>query len=135
MYMPPQDVIAVQLVPDPLPADAHTRLVTLPGLDLQVAVTSSAGDKIVYGLAFPQATKHLPPTVVRRASGLSLTVAPLPGDPDAWLIPFFPEAATVGRTRAGVLDDTGSLDLLLAKSRRVVGFIVTKDRLPPNVTT
>lgn len=101
------------------------------GAVLQVNLMWGQDDGRLYSLTIAQASQHVPPAVLRTAAGPPLQ----PRTNDArWLVPLFAEAAQVGHTLMPVDDgdDSRRIDLLLAKSGRVVGLLIPGDRLPPD---
>lgn len=70
--------------------------------------------------------------MLRNPTGLPLQMLRTNGQEEQCLLPLFPEASQVGRHRASVYeeDDERHIELLLAKSGRVVAILVPADRLP-----
>lgn len=133
-YLPDMDALVMKFFwGDEYPVNVQGRFVELPDLGLTIS-GQWGGDGRLYAMVITQASRHVPPAVLKNQAGQQLRPGPASDDPGTWLLPLFPEAAVAGRTRAGV--DLGDghppIDLLLAKSGRVVALLIpnAQMRLP-----
>jgi hypothetical protein len=128
-YLQHLDMLAVQFGEDLLPDGVRHRVLNLSDPVMQIAVTSTEGDVVVYGLSFFQASKHLPKSVLLRSAQHPMELAPARDDPGMLLLPLQPGTPVTARVRAD-LASGGGIDLLVSRSHKVVGVLVPRDRLP-----
>lgn len=98
--------------------------------ELQLVVDFSWGpDDRLYLVVVRRASQHVPRAVLRNAANVQLQIVQARDDPSYWLVPLFPDAGTVGRSRLAVADPADEpalrgIDLLLSTSRRIVALVV-----------
>lgn len=130
-YLQHLDMLVVQLVTDPLPDGVRHRVLNLAEPGMQIAVTNNEDDALIYGLSFFQASKHLPKTVLVRSSELPIALGPVRGEPDMLHLPLQPGAEAADWVRAGLGPEERGVDLLLSRSRKVMGVLLARHRVPP----
>jgi hypothetical protein len=130
-YLQHLDMLAVQFATEPLPDRVRHRVLNLSEPGMQVAVTSTETDAVLYGLSFFQASKHLPKAVLLRSTRNPLSLSAAPDEPDMLLLPLQAGTAVAARVQVDLGGGEGGLGLLLSRSRKVVGVLVARDRLPP----
>lgn len=134
-YDPRQDLLVLSLTAsDTLDAPSRAQVMEYPDLGLYLVGMWGEVDRRLRTLSLAQASKHVPSAVLAAPAGRPLRAGPLSDEPGTWLLPLFPEAELVGHNRVALHlpDGQPPLGLLLAKSRRVVGFLVPEaaSRLP-----
>ncbi|HWC35822.1 MAG TPA: hypothetical protein VG650_13475 [Mycobacteriales bacterium] len=133
-YLAEIDALTIQFFPGGIiPKPLTGRFVEFPEMGL--IVTGQWDDEgRLYAIAVAQASQHVPRALFKNPSGAPLTVVAASDEPGTAVLGLFPGAlnAVSYRMAWDLFDGGDPIDILLAKSRKIVAFCIPNaaDRLP-----
>lgn len=121
-----------------VPVEVIMQGISFDGLGMHLDFGYGKADHRLYNVVIRNASRHIPPAVLKNAANQPLTIVEASDEPGLWFVPLFPEAPVVGKTRVNVADDgpLAGIELLVAKSGRLVALLVpdAPNRLPTSIT-